>query len=115
MHRNFNDLKTKTMTALEFIKKNYPKYNEDFVHTDIEINGCRLEELLEEYHQAKLKLLGIAIVSGSYYWVKCFTDDKYEPAVAVNLYNNGTMYFKFLNGAVRKCRLVADYKELNYR
>jgi hypothetical protein len=52
------------MTALEFIKKNYPKYNEDFVHTDIEINGCRLEELLEEYHQAKLKLLGIGVVVG---------------------------------------------------
>ena len=31
------------------------------MHTDIEINGCRLEELLEEYHQAKLKLLGFNI------------------------------------------------------
>lgn len=59
--------------------------------------------------------LHIGIVSGSYYWVKCFTDDKYEPTVAVDHYNNGTMYFKFLNGAVRECRLVADYKELNYR
>lgn len=54
----------------------------------------------------------IAIVSGSYYWVKCFTDDKYEPTVAVNHYGNGTMYFKFLNGAVRECERVADYKGL---
>ncbi len=61
------------------------------------------------------EVLNIAIVSGSYYWVKCFTDDEYEPTVAVDHYNSGTMYFKFLNGAVRECRLVADYKELNYR
>ena len=78
MHRNFNHFKNETMTALEFIKKNYPKYNEDFVHTDIEINGCRLEELLEEYHQAKLKLLGIADVSDSLPVICTMEDDKGE-------------------------------------
>ena len=65
-----------------------------------------------EQGRKEAKQCNIAIVSGSYYWVKCFTDDKYEPTVAVDHYNNGTMYFKFLNGAVRECRLVADYKEL---
>ncbi len=64
--------------------------------------------------EAEAKQCNIAIVSFSYYWVKCFIDDKYEPTVAVDHYNNGTMYFKFLNGAVRECRLVADYKNLNY-
>jgi len=58
------------------------------------------------------KQCDIHIVSGSYYWVKCFTDDKYEPTVAVDYYNNGTMYFKFLNGAVREWKMVADYKDL---
>ena len=65
--------------------------------------------------ESEAKQCNIAIVSGSYYWVKCFTDDKYEPTVAVDHYNNGTMYFKFLNGAIRECGRVADYKELNYR
>ena len=37
------------MTATEFIKQKYPEYNEDFVHTDIEVNGSILEEMLEEY------------------------------------------------------------------
>ena len=54
----------------------------------------------------------IGIVSGSYYWVKWFADDKYEPAVAVDYYNNGIMYFKFLDGLVRECKRVADYKGL---
>jgi hypothetical protein len=54
------------------------------------------------------------IIIGSYYWVKCFADDKYEPTVAVDYYNIGIMYFKFLNGSVRECKIVADYKVLNY-
>ena len=69
------------------------------------------KKLQESTEQA----LTIPVVSGSYYWVKCFTDDNYEPTVAVDHYGNGTMYFKFLNGAVRECNRVADYKELNYR
>ena len=65
--------------------------------------------------EAEAKQCNRTIVSGSYYWVKCFTDDEYEPTVAVDYYNNGTLYFRFLNGAVRECGRVADYKELNYR
>ena len=86
--------------------------------TDSYTTRCRLHDARE-----KLKALTIpAFVGrsekspcecGSYYWVKCFTDDKYEPTVAFDYYDNGTMYFKFLNGAVRECRLVADYKKLN--
>jgi hypothetical protein len=63
----------------------------------------------------KKEKCNIPVNNGSYYWVKCFTDDNYEPTVATDYYKNGTMYFKFLNGAIRECRRVVDYKELNYR
>lgn len=72
----------------------------------------KIEQTSENHEQGNSSL---GVVGGSYYWVKCFTDDKYEPTIAVDYYGNGTMYFKFLNGAVRECGLVADYKELNYR
>ena len=78
-----------------------------------------LFEELEAYYKPTEAVKNNAVfpfVSGSYYWVKCFTDDvSYEPAIASDYYQNGTMYFKFLNGAIRECSRIADYKELNYR
>lgn len=55
----------------------------------------------------------LPIVSGSYYWVKVMTDDKHEPALAINLDN--IMKFQFFNGAVVPCNMVNDYSECNYR
>jgi hypothetical protein len=53
------------MTATEFIKENYTLTNggEDYIcnHSG-QLVGA--EDIAEEYHQAKLKLLGIADVSG---------------------------------------------------
>ena len=65
MHSNFNDLKTKTMTAKEFLDdkyngKGYEAKIHDWgnnIHGNVSLTG-----LLEEYHRAKLKLLGIADV-----------------------------------------------------
>jgi hypothetical protein len=76
------------------------------------VGECENIDRVESKLLHDIKALSIAIVSGSYYWVKCFTDDKYEPTVAVDHYNNGTMYFKFLNGLVIECKRVADYKGL---
>ena len=59
--------------------------------------------------------LHIAVVSGSYYWVKCFKDSEYEPAKGKDRYGNGKMYFCFTNGSIKECKYVVDYKELNYR
>ena len=55
----------------------------------------------------------IAIVSGSYYWVKLMTDDKHEPAIVINLL--GVMNFQFFNGVAVPCDKVNDYSECNYR
>ena len=55
----------------------------------------------------------IAIVSGNYYWVKLMSDDKHEPAIAINLL--GVMNFQFFNGVAVPCYKVNDYSECNYR
>jgi hypothetical protein len=57
--------------------------------------------------------LTIPVVSGSYYWVKLMTDDKHEPAMAINLL--GVMNFQFFNGVAVPCDKVNDYSECNYR
>lgn len=56
----------------------------------------------------------LGVVSGSYYWVKCFKDSEYEPAKAKDRYGKGVMYFCFTDGGVKECNSVVDYKELNY-
>lgn len=62
---NFNDLKDETMTAKEFIEKEGLEYS--LAEYDeggfLGIDEHLLEQKLEEYHQAKLKLLGIGDVS----------------------------------------------------
>ncbi len=63
MHSNFNDLKTKTMSKEEILNQ-----YESFHYTE---DGCDEQHYyrdnvlmaMEEYHQAKLKLLGIGVVS----------------------------------------------------
>ena len=54
-----------------------------------------------------------SVVSGSYYWVKLMTDDKHEPAMAIDLL--GVMNFEFFNGVSVPCKQVNDYSECNYR
>ena len=66
MHSNFNDLKTKTMTA----KKYLLDIGFDDAHLPELFNNddksyYQITELMEEYHQSKLKLLGIGGVSDS--------------------------------------------------
>ena len=56
--------------------------------------------------------LTIPVVNGSYYWVKLMSDDKHEPAIAINLL--GVMNFKFFNGVEVPCDKVNDYSECNY-
>lgn len=63
--------------------------------------------------EAEAKQCNIAIVSGNYYWVKLMSDDKHEPAIAINLL--GMMYFQFFNGIAVPCYQVNDYSECNYR
>tara|TARA_R110000751_G_C13541768_1_gene455205 strand:+ start:51 stop:341 length:291 start_codon:yes stop_codon:yes gene_type:complete len=55
----------------------------------------------------------IHVVRDSYYWVKLMTDDKHEPAMAINLL--GVMNFQFFNGVSVPCKQVNDYSECNYR
>jgi len=56
------------MTAKEFIEKEALEYK--LAEYDeggfLGINERLLEQKLEEYHQAKLKLLGIGVVGGSF-------------------------------------------------
>ena len=63
--------------------------------------------------EAEAKQCNIAIVSGNYYWVKLMSDDKHEPAIAINV--SGMMYFKFFNGMAVPCYKANDYSECNYR
>ena len=65
MHSNFNDLKNRTMTAKEFLEENgIPNMPTQFTK-DEQTDVSNTAEALEAYHQAKLKLLGIADVTES--------------------------------------------------
>lgn len=48
-------------------------------------------------------------IEGQFYWVKCFRDDKYEPAKAVDRYNKGVIYFCFTNGSIKEAKHVFDW------
>jgi len=77
------------MTAKEFIEKEALEYK--LAEYDeggfLGIDDRLLEQKLEEYHQAKLKLLGIGDVVGQSEQLKCECD---EPAD--NAYPNGTIF-----------------------
>jgi hypothetical protein len=62
MHSNFNDLKTKTMdiTAEKYYDDNLENYN--LLNKIDPMTAKQAMEMMEAYHQAKLKLLGIGDV-----------------------------------------------------
>jgi hypothetical protein len=62
MYRNFNDLKKEIMTAKEYLQGNHEWHKKHWnEHEHIDDNWWANE--MEEYHQAKLKLLDIPLVS----------------------------------------------------
>ena len=64
MHSNFNDLKTKTMTAKEYLLDiGFDDAHLPELFNNDDKSYYQITELMEEYHQAKLKLLGIGVVS----------------------------------------------------
>ena len=71
-------------------------------------NFYKTTDLSESTEQA----LPIPVVSGNYYWVKLMTDDKHEPAMAINLL--GVMNFQFFNGVAVPCDKANHYSECNY-
>ena len=65
MHGNFNDLKTKTMELKEKIE-HYTQYITDQNENEWKVvETSDLEDINETYHQTKLKLLGIGVVSNA--------------------------------------------------
>jgi len=60
MHSNFNVLKTKTMTAKEYLLDiGFDDAHLPELFNNDDKSYYQITELMEEYHQAKLKLLGI--------------------------------------------------------
>ena len=72
MHSNFNDLKNENMTAKEWLFENYPQVKDEWNKTGHDDNY--MVRMMEEYHQAKLKLLGIGDVVGRSEQLKAFLD-----------------------------------------
>ena len=79
MHSNFNDLKTRTMTA--------KKYLLDIGFDDAHLPGLfnnddksyyQISTLMEEYHQHKLKFLGLHIVMQHREQLLAFAEFLYE-------------------------------------
>ena len=65
------------------------------------------ENLKEFFKRDELRI-------GSYYWVKLFTDDKYEPAIVVKIHGTNKKGFEFFGGLIINCESVTDYKELKF-
>jgi len=57
----------------------------------------------------------IAVVSGSFYWVKPYYNEEFEPAKAKDQYQNGTLYFCFTNGSIMEVDRAWEVEPLNYR
>jgi hypothetical protein len=77
MHSNFNDLKLKNMEAKKWYENSKYLYSLD-EHDEggfLGIDDNKVAEMLEEYHQAKLKLLGIADVSKRLEWLEQQMDE----------------------------------------
>lgn len=87
----------------KFVKVQHNKFGRVY-----ELKNNSFQKLYESIEQS----LTIPVVSGNYYWVKLMTDDKHEPAMAINLL--GVMNFKFFNGVAVPCDKVNDYSECNY-
>ncbi len=69
-------------------------------------------KIIRNLFKGRRQQCNLPVVSGSYYWVKLMTDDKHEPAMAINLL--GVMNFQFFNGVAVPCDKVNDYSECNY-
>ena len=66
MHSNFNDLKTKTMTAKKYLLDiGFDDAHLPELFNNDDKSNYQISELMEAYHQSKLKLLGIGSVSKS--------------------------------------------------
>jgi len=63
MHSNFNDLRTEIMTAKEIIIKNKELFEQEPYKEMYNGDVNAIEKCMEEYHQDKLKLLRIGVVS----------------------------------------------------
>jgi hypothetical protein len=65
MHSNFSDLKTKTMTAKEYLLHiGFDDAHLPELFNNDDKSYYQITELMEKYHQSKLKLLGISNVVG---------------------------------------------------
>ena len=55
------------------------------------------------------------VKEGMYYWVKCTEKDDFEPAMAVDYYENGSLYFKFINGSIKEVKYAFATEPLEYK
>ena len=105
-------------TPSELIKEKYPFYDNGKVTHDVELCGEQVEELMLLYadevvkNNVDLADVSDSLVADNFYLVRMFSDDEFEPAKACDYYGHGTLYFRFTNGAVRECKLCAEYKPL---
>jgi hypothetical protein len=76
MHSNFNDLKTTKMEAKEWFEKSEYQYALDEYDEGgyLGIDENKVAQMLEEYHQDKLKLLGIGYVVGQSEQLRAFDE-----------------------------------------
>lgn len=54
------------------------------------------------------------VVSGSFYWVRPFQKDEFEPAKCKELYGTDKLYFFFINGSRMEVERAWEVEPLNY-
>lgn len=59
--------------------------------------------------------LNIPVVSGSFYWVRPYHGEEFEPAKCRELYGSGKLYFFFTNGSRMEVEHALEVELLNYR
>ena len=59
--------------------------------------------------------LNIAVVSGSFYWVRPFHKDEFEPAKCRDRNGDGKLWFCFTNGSVMEVERAWEVEPLNKR
>jgi hypothetical protein len=63
----------------------------------------------------KEKIELVDFVSGSFYWVRPFHKDEFEPAKCKELYGTDKLYFFFTNGSRMEVERAWEVEPLNYR
>lgn len=58
------------------------------------------------------QILTMPVASGSFYWVKPYKGEDYEPAKCRDYYQNGRLYFCFTNGSIMDVDRVQDYNQI---